>query len=129
MSCRRSLAAAMLVCVPLLTMVSCEQQSKTGRMDPARFHAEMLVAGDFRTSGDLVPYHLERLVQLGRVPSGPVLLEMLENSSPTPIHCIGESVFYRTHPQALKPGDEPERVRKATIADLANWALLVLCRR
>jgi len=98
---------------------ACQRQYRTEQMDPARYHAERLLEGDFRVAEDpQVPYHLERLVELG-FDSCPVLLELLNDTSPTPIICVGESIFFRTCPRVN--GEPP--VRKATIADLANWAL------
>jgi len=107
--------------------VSCEQRYKEGVLELVRYHADMLISGDFRTAplsahGAAVPYHLERLLEFGDE-SGPILLEMLDNTSGTPIECVGEAMFFRTHMQVLKEGDKREVRRKATIADIANWAL------
>ena len=119
MSVTKGFSATVLAGVLLAALASCEGTYKTGWVEPSRFHAEMLVAGDFRVAdGGPVPYHLKRMVEL-RYASSPVLIELLNNTSPTPIDCIGEAMFSRTYMQ-IGPG---EPLRKATIADLANWAL------
>ncbi|MCX5647725.1 MAG: hypothetical protein NTX40_01295 [Planctomycetota bacterium] len=105
--------------VIMVLLSACQKQYRTERMDPARYHADRLLEGDFRVAEDpQIPYHLERLVELGFGDSGPVLLALLNDTSPTPIICVGESIFFRT---CLRVDGEP--VRKATIADLADWAL------
>ena len=109
----------------VLGVSSCQKTYVTGYVDPARFHADALVAGDFRTALDpKVPYHLDRLLELGPLKSGGVLHELLANTSPTPIQFIGDNIRWA----AISSINEPVERRAATIGDLADWAMRQLYR-
>jgi hypothetical protein len=67
------------------------------------------------------PYHVNALVMIGR-DATPVLLEMLQDESPTPVHYTGERLDYeRKGLQKYRPELLVER--QATIGDLADYAL------
>ena len=108
------LALGLLLCVS-----SCGKTYMTGYVDPVEFHANALVAGDFRTYDSEVPYHLSRLVDLGPLESWGLFHELLANTSPTPILLIGDNIRSAA---ILSINGRVER-RMATIGDLADWAL------
>ena len=104
----------------LLGVSSCGKTYITGHVDPARFHAHALLAGDFRTAwgNPPVPYHLARLIELGPFDSGLVLYELLDNTSSTPMHCLDGNIGFSASDSVKVCGE-----RTATIGDLADWAM------
>jgi hypothetical protein len=74
-----------------------------------KLHREGTVLGE--------PWHLKQLIRLGRH-AGPVLIGMLNNARRTPVTYL-EQLDFMGH--KVCPGPEP--VRRATVGDLADYAL------
>jgi len=99
-----------------------ERGYQEGGIDPAAFHAQKLAEGDLRVLASGVPYHLERLVELGASRSSPFLLEMLNDTTATPLVCVGDGVLFWGSASTT----DPSSIRPATMGDLADWALRML---
>ena len=125
---------ALVALISLLSGCSATLGRWPGGVVPAEFHAKALTHGDWRYElsglrGDpgRIPYHWKRLVDLGDN-ALPVLLDMLADDTPTPfIWNSGVVSFTGNYVVSRTIRDPPFRERRATISELADYALKLIC--
>lgn len=95
-------------------------------MNEAQTHARQLKNGDFSyrypesfRAGE--PYHLARLISIGK-PAASVLMELLEDPTPTPFTYVGRMSFGGETLRVTNLTSVPSK-HNATVADLADYAL------